>query len=760
MKIRRFLAALTITVLGASGPPARAGGNLEAVVANGTRIADTAWDMRAVPLTWKINDQGVINNCNNGNPTCVGGASPLTLQRAIDAMIADFNSWQDIPTSRIAFSYGGTSAQTTVGLDELRLVTWTDNRTNVCPTGVVATTPSSRLNADLTVSDSNRDLNGDLRIDLDPAIYPNGTVLKAGTIVDADVAWCSTGNDFVDVPLDATTFTFDIGAVGTHELGHFHGLSHSTMIAPIATMLPFVDNKAAYAQDVRLLSQDDIASSSRYYPEPSFTSGFGAITGLLTNPANGQPATGVSVSAYDPARGEMVVEVFSVSQFTVGPASTIGTFRIDGLPPGSYDVALQYFDSTAGTPGEDDWWDNNRYNLTIANGNISGGAPGQQTFPARPEFFSSPENGTDDLAGAVAVAVAAGAATDVGTITLNVNPPPAPTGATGLNLNNGAAAQVTFPAGFTFPFFGQSWASVFVNDNANLTFGASSVSADTRNFLGPDITSGGAVPPRIALPLTNLDPSIDNRGQSGAEIDAFWRFVSDAQGDRVEITYLAVPMITTKKSSTVVARLFHNGRIEIQYGFFSSWWGIVGVSPGGTGGAPRAEIDVSRQLPFSGTAGQAIFEHFVFNQPLEVGGGRLLGDAFDLNGSLLVFTPNAAGGYDLTSPTFPAARPGEIQNLRFTGNTALQWDPRAEAATYNLYRGNLGSLVDTDADGAAQNYGSCLLSGLPTAGAPDTAVPAVQSGFFYIATGRNPGGESPFGNAGNGAPRPNSTPCP
>jgi hypothetical protein len=524
-------------------------------------------------------------------------------------------------------------------------------------------------------------------------------------------------------------------------------------------MLPFVDNKRAYAEDARVLAQDDAAASARYYPEPEFATQFGAITGLILIPGTLDPATGVSVTALHTATGEQSVQVFSVSQYSASGLPH-GSFRIDGLPPGAYHVAVEYFDSVAGSVGEDDWWDNNRYNFTILNGTVSGGAPGQTTYEARPEFFSAPETGTDDLAPQVAVEVAAGAATDVGTIVINVDPPPAPSGAVALSLDNGTAAEVGFPSGFAFPFFGQSYTSVFVNDNGNLTFGASSIAADTRNFLGPDVTTGGAVPPRIALPLTNLDPGVDNRGQSGGALDVFAAFVSDARGDRVEITYLGTPVITTLKSCTVVARLFQSGRIEIEYRFFSAWWGIVGVSPGGTGSAPRAEIDISRQLPFSGSAGQAIFEHFVFNQPVEVGGGRALADAMDLNGSTLVFTPNAVGGYDLTSPTFALAPPREIENLRFTGDSTLEWDPRSEAATYNLYRGSLPSFIDSDGDGAAQDYGACLLSGLPGASGADAALPAVGSGYFYIATGRNPGGESPFGLASSGAPRPNTNPCP
>ena len=120
-----------------------------------------------MPIPWKINSQGVINNCNNGNPTCVGGVSPLTLQGAIDGLTAAFTTWQNVPTSRAAFTYTGTSAQTNIGLDNVHLITWADTNPNNCPTGVVATTPHTHLAANLTLTSSNRDLNSDGIIDLD-----------------------------------------------------------------------------------------------------------------------------------------------------------------------------------------------------------------------------------------------------------------------------------------------------------------------------------------------------------------------------------------------------------------------------------------------------------------------------------------------------------------------------------------------------------------------------------------------------------------
>ena len=676
-------------------------------------------------------------------------------------MTAAFDAWQDVPTSRAAFTYAGTSAQTGIGLDNVHLVTWADSNPGNCPTGVVATTPSTSLRASLTLTSSNRDLNSDGIIDLDPAVYPNGTVLTAGTIVDADMAWCPAGSDFVDIPLDTTTATYDMVAVGTHEEGHWHGLSHSSLVSPIATMLPFVDVTADYGNQVRTLSQDDIASTSRYYPETSLAGNFGSITGRLFLPGGTTPADGVSVTAYNTQTGEMTVQVFSVSRFTA-TAALPGSFRIDWLPPGTYYVGVEYFDSTPGAAGagDDDWWDNNRFNWTIVNSNVSGG---NQPLIARPEFYSSPETSTDDLADQVAVTVGAGQTMSVGNLIINGDNPHAPAGATALNMPNGASIQVAFPGGFTFPFFGQSYASIFVNDNGNLTFGPTSPNADTRLFLGPDPVTLDPVPPRIAFPLTNLDPGIDNQGQNGRFLDAFWRFVpdgTDPQNDRMEFTFLGVPVISTTKSCTAVIRLFRSGRIEMQYRFWSAWWGILGISPGGDGTAPRAEIDLTRQLPFAGSPGQALFEHFEFAQSPVNGGANALRHAFDANGSLLIFVPNAQGGYDWSSPNYINFPPGEVLNLVFTSDTAFGWDALPGAGTYNVYRISLGSFVDADSDGAADSYGTCLDSGLPANADSDGPAPPAGSAFAYLVTGKNIVGEGTLGRASTGAGRPNASPCP
>jgi hypothetical protein len=774
----RWIALGAVLIAGAvaAALPALAGGNLEVIQNNGTqpssanRVWGSAWVPAAIPIPWRINQQGVINNCNNGNPTCVGGVSPLTLDRAVAAMTAAFDTWQAIPTSKIAFTYAGTSTKTAIGLDDIHLITWADTTTpGLCPTGAIAVTPSVRLAVSYTPTNSasSRDLNGDGIVDLDPAIYPSGTAILPGTIIDADMAWCPQSADFSDAPIDfrnppSGQIVLDMGGVGTHEIGHFHGLSHSTVIQPLATMFPFVDVTAAWGRDVRVLSQDDIASSSRIYPENSFFSSLGAISGRLFFPGGTTPATGVSVTAINRATGEQTVEVFSVNEFT-STSQLPGAFFINGLPPGTYYVAAQYFDWTTGAEGV--WWDGARYNVTTRFSNVTGVSRPTVT---RPEFYSVPENSTDDLEDAAPVTLGLGEVASIGSIVINSDAPPAPAGATQLNLANGSSVEV--PLGFTFPFYDRLWTSVFVNDNGNLTFGAPAYYTDTRNFLGPDQLTGAPVPPRIGIPMTNLDPAVDNQGQSGGALDVFRRLVSDTQGTRMEIIYLGTPVISSHKSCTAIVRLFSTGRIEIQLKYFSAWWGILGISPGGDGTEPRAEIDITRDVPFRQTVdNQAIFEHFEFQQPETIGGAPGSGsyppflDAVDLNGALFVFQKDPATSgvaYILSSPFF--GRPGEVQNVRFTGATDVAWDPYAGAGAYNVYRGSLSSLIDTNGDGASESYGTCLEPGWPNTTITDVSTPATGSAFFYLVTvrGASQGLEGILGYASSGAPRPNLSPCP
>jgi subtilisin family serine protease len=94
-----------------------------------------------------------------------------------------------------------------------------------------------------------------------------------------------------------------------------------------------------------------------------------------------------------------------------------------------------------------------------------------------------------------------------------------------------------------------------------------------------------------------------------------------------------------------------------------------------------------------------------------------------------------------------------------TSNNQVAWQQETGFDRYDLYRGDLASLADTDADGAAQDYGACFAESLPGGAFLDAAVPPVGQGFLYLVTGRFSAGESDLGSASSGAPRPNIHDC-
>ena len=100
-----------------------------------------------------------------------------------------------------------------------------------------------------------------------------------------------------------------------------------------------------------------------------------------------------------------------------------------------------------------------------------------------------------------------------------------------------------------------------------------------------------------------------------------------------------------------------------------------------------------------------------------------------------------------------------VIEMRLPSNTEVQWQQETGFDAYDLYRGDIGALDDTDGDGAAQDYGSCFAENLAGPAFTDGATPAVGRGFIYLVTGRTGGVESPLGSASSGASRPNVHDC-
>jgi hypothetical protein len=131
-------------------------------------------------------------------------------------------------------------------------------------------------------------------------------------------------------------------------------------------------------------------------------------------------------------------------------------------------------------------------------------------------------------------------------------------------LDDDDTREVQLP--FAFRYFGESYSSVFVNSDGNLTFGAGDGATADRN-----LSRMAAGAPRIAPLYADLDPS-----RSPGFVSTF------GDAERFVVTWSEVPFYGefARHSFQVVLRA--SGRIEFHYGDTSVGNGeaVVGISPG------------------------------------------------------------------------------------------------------------------------------------------------------------------------------------
>ncbi len=137
-----------------------------------------------------------------------------------------------------------------------------------------------------------------------------------GTISDADILFNGSGFQFTT---SGDPGHFDVGDVGTHELGHLLGLDHTAWAG--GTMYPFVDPTVSLH---RSISRDEISGLRDAYPSASF----GEITGSVRRLSDNSVVRGAHVVARD-ASGRTAASILSTNS---------GAFTIRGLDAGTYDV--------------------------------------------------------------------------------------------------------------------------------------------------------------------------------------------------------------------------------------------------------------------------------------------------------------------------------------------------------------------------------------------------------------------------------------
>ncbi len=154
----------------------------------------------------------------------------------------------------------------------------------------------------------------------------NGQMSDTDIIFNPNNTDPSSGN-FAPYSTTLEPGTYDIQSIATHEAGHALGSDHTVVTG--ASMFPTLGIGTNFSS---FISADDACFLTSAYPAPGSVNDFGAISGTVT--VDGQPATGVFVTAIDSAAG-----------VTVGALTDLidGTYRIP-LPPGNYVVTAEALD--------------------------------------------------------------------------------------------------------------------------------------------------------------------------------------------------------------------------------------------------------------------------------------------------------------------------------------------------------------------------------------------------------------------------------
>ncbi|MGH8637001.1 MAG: hypothetical protein ACREUZ_07695, partial [Burkholderiales bacterium] len=378
-----------------------------------------------------------------------------------------------------------------------------------------------------------------------------------------------------------------------HEFGHYQNLAHTVVNGQIAigdhrgptphdtfpgivlpgkveTMYPFYFGPEAGTSSPHL---DDIVGLSTLYPTAAFAAASGTITGVILASNGRTRLTGVNVIARNIADPDDDAVSAISSNFTnnFSQASALaGAYTLRGLTPGG------------------------RYAIYVDEILLGGfSTPPLSPLPGAEEFWNGAsetnDRDVDDPAVFTPISVTAGDLVRGIDIILNAFKP-----GDRLPLADDGSLEIALP--FRFEMCGESFESVFVNANGNLTFGAPSSDFSESRF---EFLDG---PPRAAGLWRDLNPAAGG-------------VVTFAQTKRTfTVSYADVPEFPSTGANTFSITLYRRlDRVDMTYGGATAVAGLAGMSCGGKSTSRfEQQQDLSRHRRFfvelwSDAAGYELF---------------------------------------------------------------------------------------------------------------------------------------------------------